>query len=98
MRPTYSNGESSARATTKATGDHRGAEKDPTNMAKLRRKRIAKPSVGHSPIGTRAEPDTPRDRGPDRCNDPGKPTSPCSLDQYAHQRSSRRINRSSASP
>src|SRR5437588_10045388 len=97
-RPTYGNSASSARATTQAAGDHRGTEKDSTDMAKLCRKGIAKPIVGHSPISTRAEPDTPRDRGPDRSNDPGKSTNPCSLDQYAHQGRRRRANRGGPSP
>ena len=83
-RTTLGNGDEVARAAAEATGDHRGAEKDSTDRAKLRQKRIAKPSVGHSPISARAEPDTLRDRGPDRGNDPGKPTSPHSLDQHAH--------------
>src|SRR5437588_1415641 len=88
-RAALSNGKNAARATTKATRNHRRAEKDSTDMADLRGKGTAHPSVSHCPSSPRSEPYSSGDRGSDRSDDSGKSTSPCSPNQYAHQGSCR---------
>src|SRR5205807_5371762 len=74
-RTTLSNGKNAARAAAEATGDHRRAEKDSTDMANLRRKRTTSTSVSHSPISPRSKPYASGDRESDRGDDSGKSTS-----------------------
>src|SRR5205085_8390458 len=88
-RTTTSNGENAARAAAEATRNHRRAEKDSTDMAGLRGKGTANPSVSHCPSSPRSEPYASGDRESDRGDDSGKSTSPCSPNQYAHQGSCR---------
>src|SRR5436853_3796030 len=53
---TLSDGENAARAAAEATRNHRGAEKDSTDVASLRGKGTANPSVSHCPSSPRSKP------------------------------------------
>src|SRR5437588_5834110 len=88
-RTTLGNGKNTARAAAEATRNHRGAEKDSTDMAGLCGKGTTNPSVSHCPSSPRSKPYASGDRGSDRGDDSGKSTSPCSPNQYAHQGSCR---------
>src|SRR5947209_19619865 len=53
-RTTLSNCKNAARAAAEATRNHRGAEKDSTDMAGLRGKGTANPSASHRPSSLRS--------------------------------------------